>query len=220
MNAGEKQDLFEQALKGKKLPVLTLDGKWYKLLDELGRDAVKEYENQLNNLLRRQGKLNNEMKDYKRLKKKLMNEMLPMVDEINSGNAAGNKELEAKIVEQKKLIEECNEKISSGEDELLDIPVAIEEMNYQLMLVTMEYCYGAMQDNTEEIQYHEEWIEQVRIELKKRIIRKQEKEQHNHVIYSYMHDIFGSDVVELFDMKYDPEVRHPVLPGEEQTDAQ
>ena len=26
----------------------------------------------------------------------------------------------------------------------------------------------------------------------------------NHQLYSYMHDIFGADVIEIFDMKYDP----------------
>lgn len=204
----DKQELFEQAIRGKKIPVLTLDAKWYRLLDELGRDAAKEYEEQLNELLRRQGRLSSEIKDIKRLKKKLMNEMLPMVDAANSGSG----DMERQIEEQKRLIEECNEKIDAGEDELLEIPGAIEEINRQLMLVTMEYCYGTMQDNSEEITSLEEWVDQVRVELKKRLIHKQELEQKNHEIYSYMHDIFGADVVNLFDMTYNPEEKHPVLP--------
>ncbi len=210
MEGSDKQERFEKALSGKKIPVLTLDGKWYRLLDELGRSAAKESENQLNSLLRRQGKLNAEIKDIKKLKKKLMNEMLPMVDEAN----AGNEESEKKIEEQKRLIEECNQKIDANEDELLDIPRAIEEINYQLMLVTMEYCYKTMQENTVEINEQDEWISQIRVELKKRLIRKQEMEQKNHEIYSYMHDIFGAEVVNIFDMTYNPEEKHPVLPGE------
>lgn len=210
MAASRRQDKFEEALAGKKLPVLTLDGKWYRLLDELGRDAAKEFENQLNNLLRRQGKLNSEIKDVKRLKKKLMNEMLPMVDEANTGS----NEMEAKIEEQKRMIEECNERIDENEDELKDIPMAISQINEQLMLVTMDYCYETMQKNTEEIEALDEWVERIRIELKKNLIRKQEMEQKNHEIYSYMHDIFGAEIVNLFDMKYNPEEKHPKLPGE------
>lgn len=37
-------------------------------------------------------------------------------------------------------------------------------------------------------------------------------------LYSYMHQIFGPEVVDLFDMKYDPDKRHPIrrpLSGEE-----
>ena len=33
MAASNKQEQFEEALAGKKLPVLTLDAKWYRLLD-------------------------------------------------------------------------------------------------------------------------------------------------------------------------------------------
>lgn len=205
----DKRELFEKALQGKKVPVLTLDAKWYRLLDELGRDAAKEYEEQLNELLRRQGKLSTEIKDVKRLKKKLMNEMLPMVDEMYSGDT----KMEKKIEEQKRLIDECNQKIDAEEDELLDIPAAIEKVNYQLMLVTMEYCYDTMQTNTEEIGDLEDWVKEIRVDLKKRLIRKQELEQKNHEIYSYMHDIFGADVVDLFDVTYNPEEKHPVLPG-------
>ena len=43
------------------------------------------------------------------------------------------------------------------------------------------------------------------IELKKRLIEKQQMEQQNQEIYNYMHDIFGAEVVNLFDMKYNPE---------------
>lgn len=209
MAASNKQEQFEEALAGKKLPVLTLDAKWYRLLDELGRDAAKEFENQLNNLLRRQGKLNTEIKDIKRLKKKLMNEMLPMVDEAN----AGGSEMDSKIEEQKRMIEECNEKIDENEDELKDIPLAITQINNQLMLITMQYCYETMSSNTQEINALDEWVEKIRIELKKNLIRKQEMEQKNHEIYSYMHDIFGAEIVNLFDMTYNPEEKHPKLPG-------
>ena len=34
-------------------------------------------------------------------------------------------------------------------------------------------------------------------------------EQKNHDIYNYMNDIFGAEVVNLFDIEYDPENQHP-----------
>ncbi len=200
--SSEKKEAFSNALLGKKIPVLTLDNKWYRLLNEVGKEAVREQEEQLNTLLKRQGKLNTETKDIKRLKKKLMNEIVPMVDEAEQRN---DQSLEKKIQENKRLIEECNEKLESYEDELMDIPREIEKVNTRLMLDTMDYCYDTMQFNTDEIQKITDWVRDVRIELKKQLIRKQEMEQKNQDIYSYMHDIFGADVVELFDMKYNPE---------------
>lgn len=198
----QKQAAFRAALQGKKIPVLTLDNKWYRLLDEVGRSNVKSLEEQLNELLKRQGKANTETKDIKKLKKKLMNEIVPLVDEMEQ---TGNKKLEKKIEENKRLIEECNEKLERYQDELLELPREIEKVNFQLMMLTMEYCYDTMQENSEMIQLIAEWVMDIRVELKKRLIRKQEMEQKNQDIYAYMHDIFGAEVVNLFDMKYNPE---------------
>lgn len=209
----KKQELFAGALQGKQLPILTLDNKWYRLLDELGKAAVKELEEQLNSLLRRQGKLNTETKDIKKIKKKLMNEIVPMVDELEQN---ASQDIEKEIQNHKRLIEECNTKLESYQDELMELPREINRINMKLMLLTMEYCYDTMRENTKGIDETNEWVTRIRIELKKRLIRKQEMEQKNHDIYSYMHDIFGADVINMFDMTYNPEQQHPKLPGEQE----
>ena len=43
-------------------------------------------------------------------------------------------------------------------------------------------------------------IIKILLELKKKLIEKQRMEQKNQEIYKYMHDIFGGDVVDLFDL--------------------
>ena len=64
-----------------------------------------------------------------------------------------------------------------------------------------------MQENGEQIEQIDEWINQMRIELKKNVVRKQQKELYNQELYTYMHDIFGPDVMELFDLKYQPKLK-------------
>lgn len=189
---------FSEAIRGKKIPILTLDNKWYKLLDEETRRALSDTEEQLNDLLKRQGKLNTETREIKKLKKKLMQEIVTMADEADQGGGA---DIEKQIDQHRKLLEECNEKLEGYQDELLELPRQIDQLNFKLMLATMDYCYDAMRENTEEIDRISEWVAEVRVELKKRLIRKQEMEQQNNRIYSYMHDIFGADVVNMFDMQ-------------------
>lgn len=203
------KEQFSEALRGKKLPILTLDNKWYRLLDDETRARVAGTEEQLNTLLKRQGKLNTEVKDIKKLKKKLMGEIVAIANEAEQSE---NDESVKKLEQHKNLVEECNERLAEYQDELLELPAEIDKLNFQLMLATMECCYSTMQENTEEIDAIAEWVKEIRIELKKRLVRKQEMEQKNHAIYSYMHDVFGADVVNLFDMKYNPEEKHPVLP--------
>lgn len=205
-----KRELFTAALQGKNIPILTLDNKWYRLLDEEERKAVKDIEERMNGLLKRQGKLNTEKKDLKKLKKKLMGEIVTMVDE--AGDHPTNAQTR-KIEQHKQKIEESNAKLEEYEDELLDLPKQIDDLNIQLMLATMEFCYADMQENTKQIQEIAGWVTKIRIELKKRLIRKQEMEQRNHAIYSYMNDLFGADVMDMFDLEYNPEEQHPVMPG-------
>lgn len=206
------KEQFPEALQGKKIPILTLDNKWYRLLDEETKARMAGTEEKLNTLLKRQGKLNTETKDIKKLKRKLMNEIVSMADEAEQG---GKEDLSEKMEQHKKLVEECNERLAEYQDELLELPREIEKLNGQLMLETMECCYRTMQENTEDIEAIAKWVAEIRVELKKRLIKKQEMEQKNHEIYSYMHDVFGAEVVNLFDMKYNPGEQHPVMPGGE-----
>ena len=114
------------------------------------------------------------------------------------------------VSERTRLINECNEKLDSHDDELLDLSREIYDVDYKLMIETMNVCYEKLHENTDYIKGLDEWISQVRVELKKNVIRLQEAEMENYNLYSYMHQIFGPEVIDLFDMKYDPNRRHPI----------
>ena len=191
----KKEESYKQALNGKKIPILTLDNKWHRLFTMMEPDReLKRLEENLNTLLRQQGKMNTESKSIKKIKKKLMDEIVQLMEHEDKASLK-------KIDENKRLIEECNDKLDEYQDKLLDIPKEIDQANYALMIRTMEMCYEVLKINAKEIDEIGEWIKQVRIELKKNIIRKQEKEIKNYELYSFMHDIFGADVVEIFDIK-------------------
>lgn len=199
---GKRDEIYEAALKDKKIPILTLDHRWHLLFGKAEpTEAVVRLEEELNELIKRQGKLNTESKEIHRLKKRLMSEIIPMVDSLER---KPDRKTEKKIEDNKRLINDCNEKLSAYRDELALLPKEIEKTNYYLMLATMDACYDKLKENTKEIEEDTGWITQMRIELKKRIIRKEEKEQQNQELYSYMHAMFGADVINLFDMKYRP----------------
>lgn len=192
---------FEQALAGKKIPILTLDNKWHQLFTQTEQTAeIKEMEEALNELIKRQGKANTESKEIKKLKKKLMDEIVVLADEM--GNNPTKKQ-EKDMADHKRLINECNEKMDAYEEELLELPREINQLNNKLMLATMESCYRRLQRNKEELAQIDAWLVSIRKELKKKVIRKQEKEAMNQQLYAYMHDIFGADVIELFDLKFE-----------------
>ena len=152
----------------------------------------------MNDLLKRQGKLNTEIKSQNLFKKKLMSEIVAIMELPDSPDK--NKKME----ENKRLIEEANEKMDLCHDELAELPEQIEEANYKLMLATMNVCYSRIKQNTQDIENINQWIQNFRVQLKRQVLLKQQKEIWNDELYSYMHDIFGPDVIEMFDLKYNP----------------
>lgn len=201
-----KEEIYKPALVGKNIPILTLDNKWHRLFTQTEiSPEIKLKEQELNELLKRQGKLNTECKKLRAIKTKLRDEIVSLMDGGNESASAQKKQ-----EENKRLIEDCNDRLEANQDELLDIDKEINTVNYELMLLSMEVCYEAIRDNTAEIEQIDKWINQMRIDLKKNVVRKQEKEIYNQNLYTYMHDIFGPEVIEIFDMKYNPAEKAPV----------
>lgn len=199
-----KEEVFKTALSGKQIPILTLDNKWHRLLEPEERTPqIKNLENKLNDLVKRQGKLNTESKDIKKIKKKLMDEIVVIADKLLQ--IPDSMKLSRDLDEHKRLIKECNEKLEAYEEELSKLPREIDRVNKELMTMSMDICYKKIQANDKDIRELDEWIKQTRRELKKKVIRKQEKEEFNHQMYAYMHDIFGAGVIEMFDRKYNLE---------------
>lgn len=199
----KNEEKYRAALEGKEIPVLTLDNKWHKLFTQAGSNArIESLSRQLNELVKTQGRLGSEMKDIRHLKKKLMDNIVASMDAMDK-----SPEVDRKVEESGRLIEECNEKLDGLQKEYQALPEKIDKINYELMLATMKVCYDRLKQNTEEINEIGAWITQTRIELKKKILRKQEDEIANRELYSYMHDIFGAEVIEIFDMQYNPGLR-------------
>ncbi len=194
----EKLELFEKSLEGKRIPVLSLDHKWHRLFTQTGKitPEISRLQDELNELLKQQGKVNTQLKQLGLYKKKLMGEVMELSGGIDTG------ESQSALAEHKRLLEDCNKKIEDFQDESLDLPHQIDDVNKRLMLSTMELCYEMISQNTEEIKEISAWLDEVRVELKKKVVKKQEKIIWNKELYSYMHDIFGPEVIEIFDMEY------------------
>lgn len=190
---------FGVFLHKKKIPICVLDQKWHRLFALKGKpDKVVSCEEELNELLKKQGQYQREIKELKKLKSKLMSNIVENMEGTHEENAG--RISSKKLDEDKRLIDEINAKLEIHEDELLDLPREIDSVNKKLMLLTVEYCYENLRVNVSEIQEITDWITQVRIDLKKNIIRKQNREINSRQMYAFMHDLFGADMMDVFDL--------------------
>ncbi|MCR5301724.1 MAG: hypothetical protein K6E49_04725 [Lachnospiraceae bacterium] len=210
------RDKFTNAMLSAKIPILILDNKWHRIFGKMNpTDEIKQYENELAELIKRQGKLVNENKDLKKIKSDLMSDIVSNIDGVDSRES--DEAVDRKLNDNKRLINDVNEKLDNNEEELKDLPREIDGVNKKLMLATMDLCYERLQSNTTQIEEIAEWVKGIRVELKKNLVKKQDMELYNAELYSYMHDIFGPVVMELFDMKYVPTIhKAPELKSPEQ----
>jgi hypothetical protein len=199
----KKNISFDKIVKNRKLPILTIDNRWHELFSEEQKTPeIKELEQKVNDLLKRQGKLVNDIKDMKKLKNNLLKDIMENMD--ISPDLIG-KAKERKLDQNKQFINELNGKIDAAMDELADIPYKIKEVNEELMASSVQSFYDQLESNKEELKKVADWIAGIREELKNKILIKQDLEAKNSKIYSYMHDILGAELMELFDQENIPE---------------
>ena len=127
----KSDEAFKQALIGRKIPILTLDNKWHKLFTQAEYSSeIKSMEKELNELLKRQGKVTTESKEIKKLKKKLMDEVVILADEMGEHPT---KKQDKDMDDHKRLINECNEKMDAYEEEMVELPRQINQLNNKLI---------------------------------------------------------------------------------------
>ncbi len=200
-------DIFKPALEKARVPILTLDNNWHKLFTQTDTTPeIKKLEKKLNALLKERAKINTEEKKLKAVKRKLMDEIIQLADRYDGRR---DDTVQKTMDRQKEMVEECSRRLENLAEEHQDIPREIEEVNRQLMIKTMEVCYKRLEENRKEIEFYEKWIQDIRMQLRENIIRKQDRETNTYELYSYMHNIFGRDVIDIFDMHYNPEKYRP-----------
>lgn len=200
MAYNEKRTNYHKALKNKKIPILTLDVRWHEIFTEENKTPMlRELEQRVNQLLKQQGKLVNDIKDMKKLKNNLIKDIMVNMD---IGNDLIGKAKEKKLDKNKQYIQELNEKINKAMDDLADIPYQIKEINDELMAESILICYERIAKNNDELSKVTKWIADIREELKAKILVKQDMEARNNVMYTYMHDILGAELMESFDQTH------------------
>ncbi|WP_051554976.1 hypothetical protein [Lachnospira multipara] len=172
-----------------RVPVLTLDERWYKLIPaKYKTDEINYWEKRVNELLKKQGQANNDIKEVKKIKNQLIQEVVEAMEDDDNSDAK-----KKKMEQNQRLIQEAKDKIASLEDEALDYPKELADANKHLISETLKVVYERLNTNVEDIEVLSKWIDQTRIKLKKNIVIRQDKEEANERMYTYMHDIFGPD---------------------------
>lgn len=196
----EQTSELELLLKKKKIPILTLDTRWHQLFPEEDKsEMIKRYEAEVNQLLKKRGKATAEVEELKKLKTKLMQNI---VNNMQEAEGEDEKQREKRLEKSQQLIKEANRKLNVLEDQQGSIPEQLENANEKLLTSTIGECYEKMGVNREELEEITDWIREIKAELKRKLIIKEELEEENTLIYSTLHDMLGPEIMQYFDGIY------------------
>ena len=188
----ELEDILEH-LNMCKIPALTLDIRWQSIFNTEDKSSkIAKLEKKVNEALKSRGRITTDRKDLIKLKKQLMNEI------VRNMNSPENSRADKKIRKSKELIEEINNKLILLEDEELDLPGKFEEANAELALESMKEIFDKYEENQEDIETLEEWIEETREELKKRVALLHQKKEDNERMDKYLSDLIDSDIIRQY----------------------
>ena len=180
----------------KNIPILTLDERWYHLItDKIKTDEIRYWEKEVNDLLKKQGQVNTDIKEVKKIKTQLIKDVVENMEESDS-----SPKKQKKMNQNQRLIQEAKEKIASLEDESMELPRQIAQANQRLLAETVKVCYERINANKEDLEVLDKWINATRVKLKKNILIKQDKEALNERMYATMHDMLGADVMMELDL--------------------
>lgn len=180
-----------ELMKGKKIPILILDQRWHKLFPDGKKPSdVRTLEQKLNDLLKEQGKLVSSIKGLKNGKKKLMDAIVSGMSEENSSRKKGK---------QQKLLLEMKDRIEKESERLMELPYEIKEVNEQLLVTGIRYCYAEWKQRTQELEQLNGEIDQMRVELKQKVAHKVDLDEFVDNTYSLMHSLLGREGMDLFD---------------------
>ena len=116
---------FRASLEKVQLPILVLDKKWHQLFQMIGKnEAIVTTEEQVNHFLREQGRLNQEIKELKKVKSGLMEQIVANMDQLDGVEPRDG--MSKVIDDNHRLIEEVNQKIEESSDQLLEVPVLLK----------------------------------------------------------------------------------------------
>ena len=178
----------------KELPILTLDQRWYQLMPEYKKtDEVRYWERRVNELLKKQGRVLEDIKDVENLKGILMDGIVQNMDETDE------QKHKKRMTQSRRLIFEAKDKLDELRGKAEDVPTQLQRANQKLMIETVKACYNTINENEKDLDALDDWIEKTRVLLKKNLLIRQDKQDMNDGIYSGMHSLFGSELMTKMD---------------------
>lgn len=191
-----KKEYIYNILKTKKLPIVLLDPLWHTAKEHIQSGQIDKDEEQLQNLLKEQARLNTDYKEYTVIKQNFLKQILDLSGKVQETGDQG-------VVDELNCLHQstlgANDKLLEIEERLGEIDSDIEEKNKEIVSEMVAIGYSYIESYKLEAQKLEAEIEALRAEMLRKTNKKKEDEAVLKDLYNYLHSIVGREHIEVLD---------------------
>ena len=191
-----KKEYVNDILKSRKLPIVLLDPLWLSAKDHIKSKTIEKAEKELQELLKEQGRLNTEFKEYTVVKQNFLKEILVVSGKVQESNNP------VALEELNKLHQStlgANQKLEEIEARLDQIDEEINEKNKAIISEMIAVGYSYIENYKEKNEALENEIAELREQMLRKINKKKESDALLKEIYNYLHSIVGREHIEILD---------------------
>ncbi len=186
-------------IKKNKIPPLIKDKKWLELYNDNLTKEMRKMMEELEKLINEEKESHKELKNCKKQKKYLMDQILKLSDDANTNN---NNIAIVKLEQAKNKVLEINDKIDELQFRLEMLPKEIENKNLELLKETIIISYKYIKDDRKKVKYLDEEVQKLRKQLGEMFEEKFTKERRLNNLYHYLHDTLGHQETDKMDRKF------------------
>lgn len=191
----KEEEEFLDRFRGVEAPILILDERWLRIFPEAYKTSeIKHLEKELREAFKHQARLTSNMEDAERKKKQLMDRIIRFMNVAQVSKSEADKQEKSQ-----EYIKEINVQLNDMEMEYENIPEQIRELNEELLVESLRVCYRRMKENKDQLAEQKQLVIEARELLQERTERHRELRKENEKIFSFMHRVFGSRIIEIFD---------------------
>ena len=191
-----KKEYVTEILERKRLPIVLLDPLWHTAKEHIKSGAIDKAEKELQELLKEQGRLNTDYKEYTVIKQNFLKEILVVSSKAQDRSDSTALE-ELNKLHQSTLA--ANQKLEDIENRLDEIDKEIEIKNKEIISEMIAVGYSYIESYKQEDEILEAEITALREEMLKKTNKKKENEAFLKEIYNYLHSIVGREQIEILD---------------------
>lgn len=189
-------DIEKDIMAKNKIPILIKDDTWLKLFGDAGDKLINNARKELESLIEKQRLLDTQLKEKSREKKRAMNKIIMLSDEINNNQLKEGAEL---LGQYQQEIHTLNDEIDNITFELEMMPKQIKDANLKLIKATIKLAYKQLAEWEEIFEPLNSEIEDLRNKLRELIEKKNDYEEKINITYRFLHGMLGSKEMEKLD---------------------